>query len=243
MTKTRLAILFAAAFLLFLAATLPLGVAANLLGFEKSGLSYSKAEGTIWDGTLSGVVFQGGQLGRLDISADPLALAALRLRIDWALSGGRIAGRGVFERRVGAKVTLRDMVLDADLRGLATIVPVSGTLFATVEEIAFGANGCEVAEAVIETNALQKTPNEFDWVGPVLTGRPQCDGPRLVLPLEGAEGNERVAIEMWIRPDFDFGTRVTIDTENMGLRTALGIMGFEDRGGGYELVQRARRPS
>ena len=48
MTRTRLAILFAAAFLLFLAATLPLGVAVNLLGFEKSGLSYSKAEGTIW---------------------------------------------------------------------------------------------------------------------------------------------------------------------------------------------------
>lgn len=150
--RSRHLLLFIAAFLLFLAARLPLG-AALALRPDAHSLGAHRVEGTIWNGRMKGVRLAGVDLGEARLGLDPTALLGGRVAFDVTLSGGAVTGSARIYRALGGGFGLLNGTMEARLHALAPTADLSGVFRIDDARLHFGPEGCRVADGHIAAAA------------------------------------------------------------------------------------------
>ncbi|MEL6364776.1 MAG: type II secretion system protein N [Pseudomonadota bacterium] len=210
-------------------ANLPLAAVAGWAGLHKAGLSYARAEGTLWRGVLVGARFNGHALGDVTVAAKPAALLAGRASMSFAMDGDGVLGRG------GAAVGLDRRVRIMDARFLVDLdrfsyyfseLPFGGAVEADVRSLTFGPRGCEVADARIATDAFKETAAAMRGEAPVLDGPLRCDGDALLADLAGGADNDRVALTARLGPDLSYALRLSVRTDDPSVSSLLPMLGF-----------------
>ncbi len=224
-----LAIAAAALAAVLVIAKLPLAAVVGWAGLEKGGLSYARAEGTLWDGRLIGARANGHDLGDVDVAADPMALLGGRARLTFAIDGDGVLGRGGASIGLDRKVVVEDARFVVDLSRFAyyfSRLSFSGVVEADVDRVVFGPRGCERAEARVATDALKETAEAMRGEAPSLAGPLRCDGDALVVDLEGGEEADRIVMSLRLDPDLSYALRLSVRTQDPSLSSLLPMLGF-----------------
>jgi hypothetical protein len=236
-----LSAIFFVAFAVFITFTLPMSVVMSWLNVERLGVSYGRAVGPVWAGTVEEVAWRGVSLGDVQISFRPSALLLGRASVRVEMDGsGALAGAAIIERGMGTLFTIRDAVLTAQADQLPVLVPVSGSVALNISEATFDTGGCRSVYADLQTDALARPPAGLEWAGPILSGTASCVDGAVTIPLTGREGSEVVSLAMTLQHDRTFNLRASVNTGNDALASMLGAIGFAIKGGTYTLVQNGR---
>jgi len=237
MTRRALIAVFASTLIVFLVASLPM----SIIGWASIPVSYSRAEGTLWNGALRDVTWQGQSLGDAHIIFRPAALLLGRLSFALDIQGrGPLTGHGVITRGFGGSIAIRDASFWADVARMPTLLPLSGFVAVDIKSLKLDRNGCHEAIARVETNTLQRGPGGLNWTGPVLSGQAQCEDGSLVLPLTGAQGPDRIAVTFIADRGSAYTVDITVETPDPAVMSALSALGFTPAGGGFTLRQTGR---
>jgi|GEM_PF-2106920 len=240
MSARSLMILCLALTALFSVAATPFAAVVVMLGLERAGISYDRAEGTLWRGRLTGVHWRDTYVGDAVMRPLPFSMLLGRLSLDMTLEGGLVAGRGIVSRGIFAPLTIRDAEITADLAALPVMVKLTGHIQASLAEVALGPRGCLRAKGRLSTDALTHGFVDTPWRGPVISGEVTCEDGALLLPLSGTDGVQKVGVLMKVRPDRSFDVRVELDTADPAMTQLLPVLGFRRDGGALVLKQEGR---
>jgi len=241
MRSRILAAVFAACFLVLLAASIPLSAVVSALKPEAHGLAYSRAEGTLWDGRIHGLVWRGRDLGDAVLTVHPLSLLLGRMNVEIALDGrSGVRGAGIFTLWPNGSFAVRNASLSADVAALPVVLPLKGSFSIDIRKAAFSKTGCQAVDAGLQTNALVDRPAGLDWQGPVLAGDAICENGTLTLPLSGGGGAELITVTMSLAGDGSFRVQAKARTTDETVKRALSMVGFTDIDGAMTLVQNGR---
>ncbi len=232
-----LGIVFAAGLLVFLIAFLPLSVAMALSGAEESGLDWSRAAGTVWDGRLEDVSYQRRMVGDLTLGLQPAPLLAGRLSVGASLRGRGLAGEGVAQIGPGGRLALYDARINTSLQQAQGLDPRlrgrDGTLTLDLDRVVFAGGECREAEGIAWTDALVHGDPRADWTGPPLEGPAMCDGPDLVVSLAGEDGSGEYRAQARLGPQTPFRVTARVRSSEPNLRSFLTLLGFRRDGEFY----------
>jgi hypothetical protein len=240
MTARGLALLFVGCVALFIVAGTPFLAVITALGLERAGISYSRAEGTLWSGRLTNVYWRDTAVGEMALRPLPFAILLGRLSIDVVLEGGAVQGRARISRGVFAPLALRDVTISADLSTLPVMMKLAGRIEASLAELVLGPRGCMRAQGRLTTDALTHGVADAPWRGPGLSGEVGCKGGALIVPLSGSDGTQTVDVLMTLHPDRSFDVRVELDTADPAMTQLLPALGFRRDGGMLVLEQEGR---
>ncbi|MCG8440905.1 MAG: type II secretion system protein N [Caulobacterales bacterium] len=242
MRVALLTLLFIAAFLVFAVAEIPLQSALQLAGAREQGLSYVRADGTVWRGVVRGAAIPGQAIGDVSVRVSPAALLTGALRAETEIAGPAIQGGGQLRASAGGAVSLTDLALDIDVGRLTRLHPRirarGGAAVVRVGEIAFDRGGdCARASGTLTSDLLTRASTDSPWSGPPLSGEVSCREGRLHLALSGADAD--VAIDASASVDSAGRVRVfaRVMTDDPQLRNLLPLMGFENGEEGFTYVR------
>lgn len=171
--------LFAAALLVAALALMPLRLGLAVAGLDRTGLSASRVEGSLWNGRLIGAGWRGVAIGDVSARLAPLPLLAGQLRL--AVANVDIAGELLGGGLTGvAGLTGRLRLATAGPLGLAAIDFDDFGL-------TFDSRGCRAA-----TGRLTVAPAAL---GTRFAGSPRCTGPAALLPLTSGNG-DRLTLQL-----------------------------------------------
>lgn len=231
-----LVLIFVVAFLGFMVARMPLAFVLAQVVPASGPLSYSRAEGTVWEGQVHNVRLRGVPLGDADLALSPLSLVTLAPSLNWRLGGGAVTGRGLLSVHLMERaITVRDTDIAADLDRLPTMVPLSGVFAASVREFAWERQACRAADADLRTSALNRNPMGLDWRGPTLTGQAVCDNGVLTVTLAGADASSELDMEGAITPELAYRLDASLKTDNHDLRQSLEALGYRQGEDGFQI--------
>jgi general secretion pathway protein N len=225
---------FLAAFLVALAALLPLRLAAGWLGLGERGLAAREVRGSVWLGRMSEAQWGQLPLGDLEARLRALPLLAGRARVD-------VSSRGSPERVDGGLTVTRHSVglddMTAQLEGAALFAPLPVTALNLSDVSARFANGaCVTADGRVTASiaAIPGLPASGS-----LSGSARCDAAALLLPLQGGSGLERIELRLF--GDGRYSARIAIPAPSVSeAGAALLSAGFVATNGGYVLEQQGR---
>lgn len=229
----------AAAAIVFVATVVlsaPLSIVSSFLDFERQGVAYSGAEGTIWNGRFSDLTVRGAPLGDVSFRLSPLSVLTAAPDVSFDAKGGAVIGGGRLIAGPGRKLRLQDVSADIRLglvapRGVFG-EPARGVAKVDIERIEFSrARGCAAAEGDLWTDVLDAPAKRFDLPAMPMAGALSCEGDRLLVALSGA--NDRAAADVTLAVDRDLAYEITATARPMeqGLAAALRGFGFEDDNG------------
>ena len=84
------AVVFAATLVL----SAPLSIVSSFVDFERQGIAYSSAEGTIWNGVFTDLTARGAPLGDVSFRLSSLSVLAAAPAISFQARGGAVIGEG-----------------------------------------------------------------------------------------------------------------------------------------------------
>ncbi len=241
MSARILAAIFAVCFFGFGLASLPLSAAIAALSLDMRGITYSRAEGTFWNGRIHGLFWHGRDFGEASLIVHPWSLMLARLDADVVLAGqGAVSGSGRITVWPNASVELRSVAIIADVAMLPVVLPLKGSFRLDIRHADFSRAGCRSVDADLQTNALVDRPAGLNWRGPVLSGAAVCTNGILTLPLVGGDAREVVAVTMKLAGDGTFNVQVEARTTDETVKRALSVVGFTDVDGAMTLIQNGR---
>ncbi len=241
MSARFLTALFLSTFVLLSIVQVPMSAAISWMNVDRYGVSYGQVKGSIWSGSLTDVAWRGVRVGDVQITLKPLALllgrAAARVEIE---NAGAVEGSLNIARGVTSTISIEDTEISVLVDDMPMILPIRGAAKFTVREAIFDAQGCKNLVADLQTDAMRQSTVGFDWRAPVLSGSAQCVDGKVVLPLEGGEGAERVSVVVEIQRNGLFTIDAEVNTEDDSLAAMLGVVGFSMSDGAYTLSQEGR---
>ena len=191
------------------------------------GLSFARANGTIWDATLTRArigQFEAGDVG-IKVSASDLLFGRVVADVD--LSGRDIAGAARLqfgmdgERRLTATELL--------LQGL----PVNETLRLPGEtrlrnlDMVLGANACISAQGVLESDTLMRSGEVLGVIGPMMSGVAACHGPVGRLVMNGERDGESAQLVLDLANSGAAQWSIQYRTENPEAAVRLTALGLQ----------------
>ncbi len=223
-----------------LAWTAPLAVLAGAANLSGRGISYDRAQGTIWSGDLLGVRVAGQPVGRVTLDLQRVAL--LRGRLDYAVevAGPAGQGRGELVLAVGGGLVVRDLVADVNLQAIerldARLREVPSTLSLTVPELVAGRRlACERVDGRLRTDLLQRLGGRLNWQGPAMAGIVSCDGEGgYRLSLANVDGPDEITLETRGSPvTASVSTKARVRTDNQTVADTLTLLKFQKEGDAF----------
>jgi len=219
-----------------LAATAPLALALKLSGVEASGVSYSRAVGTLWNGRIEGVVANGYRLGDIGVSARFWPLLTGRLSAEISVAAQGLVGSAAVSVS-GQRIVARDGALRADIAHAGGLDPRlrgrPGAFTLDIGEVVWDETGCIAAEGRAWTDALTHGDPRSDWRGPELSGPVGCDGADLLIAMTGVETGASYAVEARLTPLRAFRVHAEIESGEPALSGFLPLLGFVRDGSSY----------
>jgi general secretion pathway protein N len=204
------------AFLLLLAAMLPLRVALDQLGFDERGLSARAVTGSLWSGRLTEARARGVALGDLDAGLALLPLLIGEARVDL---------RGAAWRGTAIQSSDRAGVVGLTGRLGPEIVPPSlpiGSLEFTDVAAHFRDGVCAKAAGSIRVEPRADAA-ALAHLGP-LHGNLRCDGEALLAPLVSGTSRERVDLRLF--GDGRYRLSLIVQAADPATAAALSAAGF-----------------
>jgi general secretion pathway protein N len=226
MSVRRLGLLFAAVLIVALIAAFPLRLALGALGGTGALFTARAAEGSIWNGTLRDVSFDGVSLGDFSAKLSPVKLlsgaAAIQLR---ALSGEPAAATLVATLgNYGADNVTTRLVLP----GAFDPLPVESVDLKDASA-RFSKSGCASAGGQVRVT-LAGTLAGIS-LGQQLLGTPRCDGKILSLALVSQSAMERITLR--IVPDGQYSAKLLIRASDVQMAGKLNAAGFRETSEGH----------
>lgn len=222
----RQAFFFAGAIIAALIAFFPLRLALGVISSSGSLFTARGAEGSIWNGVIRDVSFDGVSLGDFAARALPMKLltgtAAIELR---ALTGEPanatlVATLGNF----GAERVTTRLVLP----GAFDPLPVENIDLKDVS-VRFSKEGCVSADGQVRVTLVGTLAGIR--LGQQLLGNPRCDGKLLTLALVSQSAMERITLR--IVPDGQYSTRLLIRASDTEMATKLNAAGLRETSEGH----------
>lgn len=227
--------LFAAAFVISLAARFPLSVALSIAGVRDAGLSWDAAEGTVWSGAVRGLRLYDYPLGDVRAGLAPASLLTLSPRAALELEGPEARGRARVTLRPGGGVAVSGGSATLALSELAAIDPRlrarGGTLDARGMEIVMKRGRCVSASGALASDALTYGFGG-DWRGPALAGALACEDGVLVADLAGADEGARIDARAVIGRGA-YRLTALLDSTDPAVERLAPIIGFAETGEGW----------
>lgn len=223
-----------------LAVWAPLSAFVDRDRLKRLGLTYVAAQGSIWDGHLTGLRAGGEDLGTASIAVSPNAVLRLRLAANVALTGGPLTGSGRVERPFsGTTLEAYAVTLRTDLSSLRAIAePIrvrGGTGEISLDRLVYDPRqGCLAASGRVSTDVLDRRDPRIDWRGPALSGDIRCDGADLVATLRGNAGDETVHGTGRLTAGGRFILEGALTTEREDVAQIARLMGFRSEDGVLE---------
>lgn len=204
------------AFLLLLAALLPLRVALDQLGFDERGLSARAVTGSLWSGRLTEARARGVALGDLDAGLALLPLLIGEARVD--LRGDTWRGTAIQSSDQAGVVGLTGRLRPENV---PPSLPIGSIEFTDVAAhfrggICAEASGSIRVEPRADAAALAN-------LGP-LQGSLRCDGDALLAPLVSATSRERVDLRLF--GDGRYRLSLIVQAADPATAAALSAAGF-----------------
>lgn len=183
-------LVFAGALLFALAALLPLGFAAEKLGFAEKGLTARSAAGSLWLGALEEARLGPVPLGTVATRLRALPLLVGRARLDVAQEGeGFRAGLTASRHGFG----IDDASGIVEVPGFAAL-PASTLDLADVS-VRFGDGLCAEAEGMVRVRLLGQLGTAP--LVPGFSGEARCDGSAVLLPLRSQSGADHLDVRLF----------------------------------------------
>ncbi|MDO1558590.1 type II secretion system protein N [Brevundimonas sp. 2R-24] len=233
MSRLRLAVVFAAALAVWLAATLPLSHVVRAAQPERFGLSVERISGSIWSGRLHEARLLGAPLGDLNASASPWALLTGKARLK--LEGER-GGSAVLETN-GDSVAVHDLdgAIPAGLLGLPP--GLRGALDVRDGAAVFRGGACVSAAGRVRLDALTRIAG---FSGPMLEGPISCQAGRLSVDMRGRTEQAEVRVNASLDAEGARQSAIQVRTADSLVQTALAAHGFQITPGGAVLTVTVR---
>ncbi|MEM7767984.1 MAG: type II secretion system protein N [Pseudomonadota bacterium] len=230
--------LFAAmVFVIALVWTAPLSVVVDEAGLARRGISFERAQGTIWSGDLLGVRIGNQPVGQVSLELKPGAMLAGRLGYDMDVRGPAGQGRGDVAMPLGGGVTIRNMVADINLQAIERLEPrlrqVPATVSLTLPELVTDrAMGCRRVDGRLRTDLLEKLGTSLNWAGPAMAGVISCDGDgRYQLALANVGGEDEIALDAVASPQTaSYTAEARVRTTNRRVADTLLLLKFQRDG-------------
>lgn len=243
-TRVVLIILFLAAAIAAGLSQLPLSYVLNQSGVSSSGLSWARAEGTVWEGRITGLAYGAQPIGTARLHLQPAALLSGRVAYDvqWAGPPGR--GSGLLSAGRGGDYSVADLRLEASisaLNGAADWVRANGgELRVRADKVRFSKGRCAEAVGTVSTDVLTRAAIAWGQTWPDVSGELSCDAGMLVVPLEGERnGAERVQAVARIGMVEVSSVEASVVNADPQLENALALMGFVYENDAYVFRQSA----
>lgn len=220
--RTGPAALTGAVFVAALIVMLPMRLALDWLGAERTALAARTVSGTVWSGTLGGARVGAIELGDVHASLSPFALLLGQARI--ALSSGAADGRqlrgtiAISRHSQGA-----DNVTGAVSIGQALApLPVERIELEDVS-VQFRDGGCARADGRVR--ATLGADLAGIGITPQLSGALRCDGTALLVPLASQAGAEAVTLR--VSGDGRYQAEVAVQPPDAASAARLSAIGFQ----------------
>ena len=230
----RAALLWMVACLLALVAFFPLRVALDLAGMGANGVTARQVRGSLWRGSIDGLMLGPVALGDVKAAVAPGALLLGRVRLDLSREGQGEALRGAwvsgFNRRGVADVT-GSMAAG----GLFPALPVSLLEWQGVT-VEFAGETCARAEGRLRMRL--NGPLAGLSLSQGLEGPATCDGAAVLFPLVSQTGMERLSLR--IERNGRYSARIAVKRAKEGDGAALAAAGLRAQGEDYVLSLEGR---
>ncbi|MDP1556733.1 MAG: type II secretion system protein N, partial [Hyphomonas sp.] len=169
-------------------AFVPLATALKLSGASDNGVAWSAARGTIFSGGLDDLTVNGTNYGNADLTFDPSALLKGTLQYAVAWAGAHGEGKAKVSVDSGQLVTLKDYVINLDLRDYERaakwIRQAGGGVKLEGPKIQFQGSECILADGVATSDVLDRNREILGSGWSDLRGDLACDEGKLLVPLE-----------------------------------------------------------
>jgi len=193
LSRTHLALIFAAAFLLFFVVLMPARLAVAWLGLD-TRFRYSDVQGTLSHAELSGVSYRGMPLGEVTVETSFAALLTGSISGDVQVRGQGISGSAVVRETDADIYSFTNLKFVAPIGLLADGWPLRGSLSLTAPELVLGPQGCIGGSFTLRTDAFSSALSQLGAGGLVMAGDGACANGQLTMALAGE--NEQLALAL-----------------------------------------------
>lgn len=234
-SATPLILLGAAAFVTTILTNLPASLVPMLAGFDRLGVGWRKAEGSLWRGRIEGVVYRGAPLGEVSFRVRPLSLLTGTLAANLFFRGGALEGQTRAAAGLGGRLAFEDADLVFNLaaarRYLFLGAPLEGSARVVLDELVLMRGGCRAAAGEISTDVLARRARRMGGQGFMLAGTASCENREIVLALSGRGAEGEAALTMRVRPDYTYALEAAVEPAREDLGQALETFGFARKDG------------
>lgn len=219
-------------FSLLIVARLPLSLAASHL---PDSVSYQGVSGTLWNGRIEGLKVKDETVGDAVLGLRFLPLLTGRAEAGLALEGRRLAGTGAVSVK-GDLVVIEDAVGRADLAqfGLVDVFGqiVRGEVTFDIDRVTYSlTQGCRDAALTLRTDALAQSLGVYGGEGLDLEGQGRCAGSDILIPMQAANDDARIDVELRVQPGGRYLSRLAVTPEAPEFGTYLEAAGFKEQNG------------
>lgn len=171
-----------------LVAFVPLGFLVNQTNIASSGIGWTQIQGTMLNGRISGMHYNGQDIGDVKLKLKPLSLLgfAPEYEVQWGGAGGQ--GTGTVKLS-GETLTARDVRLQQKISAIQGLSPpvaaAGGTLRLSDGEIHLTHTGCKSASGAISTDTLSKVAQQYGREFGAVSGPLSCKDGNIHIDMEG----------------------------------------------------------
>ena len=219
---------------------MPLSFALRQSGIASSGVSWTQARGTVWNGQVTDIAVQRRKIGALELNLRPASLlsGSLSYEARWVGPIGQGFGNiSVSSNRYSASnVSLA--VSMSDIPDLVDELKQAGATFrmSQAEVIWERYNGCVEASGSLQSDVVRLVGHQLQKDWPDLTGTLSCENGDLLANLfgESAQG-EQFDIVFYLATSEPVRYRANIRGVSPDVENALTLYGFKFENGAFTL--------
>ncbi len=220
MTRTILALLFAAAFAVSAASAVPMEFALGLFRGQNTAIAARAVTGTIWNARMQDLRIDGFRAGNASVRLDPISLMTGTRRLD--ISSARGAAILVDGGLMGAE-HVRASIAGSEL-GLPFMT--GGTVRLDDVTLLFQNGNCRAASGRIATDAFSVFSKGLE-----LAGNLRCEDAAAIADLSGRNDETEISLALRIQSDGGYRAETRVRNASPAGREALLLAGFDQIGG------------
>lgn len=218
----------------------PMSFALRQSGIVSTGVSWTQARGTIWQGQVTDISVQQRKIGALELNLLPGSLLAGALAYDARWVGPM--GQGVGNISVSTnRYSARNVSLAVSLSEIPDLVEelkqAEATFRMSQADVSWQRfDGCVEARGSLQTDVVRLVGHQLQKDWPDLTGDLSCADGKLVANLSGESAlGERFDVEFTMATSEPVRYRANISGVSPDVENALALYGFKFENGAYTL--------
>ncbi len=192
-SRTHLALVFIAAFLVLFVLLMPARSALSWLGLDDR-LHYGEVTGTLLKAELSGVRYRGMPVGHVTVEPSLGALLSGSFSGDVQVRGQGVSARAAVSQTGAQAYIFRGLALVTPVAMVADGWPLRGTLSLNAPELVLDESGCNSGRFTLRTDIFGSAFAQIDAGNLVLAGDGSCANGQVSVAMSGE--NELISLRV-----------------------------------------------